>query len=272
MGASWAWPCDDRERRKRHIESRKPRTSGKAYLHSNKEVETVVPEPTIRVDSVRTTQLDRYLREVDPTEADLLSVCAHPLHPEETLVAFDTACEPQLNLTYRAFDFSLSGESLDDWIPLIKHELSTHHELHGRNFLGATQAAAGNALYFAFSKEVPGAYEPTSTYYVRGICDFINREILSSLLNEVQTKKKALFKASIMRQNIMMLIFELKDKYTDFSYLVVDCPEVDLYSPNLKLNLATRIESNISDENIEFVSFIANPLRRELFMVFAIFP
>lgn len=272
MGSAWAWPCDDREKRKRHIETaRKPRVSAKNYLHSNKEVESVM-EPTIKIDSVRTSNLDRYLREVDPSEADLLSICPHPLYPEETLLVYDTASEARMYLMYRAFDFSLSGDSLDEWIPLIKHELTTHHELHGRSLVGATQASNSSGFFFAFSKESASHSEPTSTFYVRGICDFINREILSSLLNEVQKNKKALFKAALMRQNMMLLVFELKDIYADFSYLVVDCPEVDLYSPSMKLNLATRIESNIADENIEFVSLITNQLRRELFMVFAIFP
>jgi hypothetical protein len=270
MGAAWAWPCEDRQPRKRYIEARKPKAA-KTYLHSDQQLEAI-NEPTIAVDSVRTTQLDRYLKDTDSAASEVLAVCVHPLHPEETLVVIDTASEPSLRHSYRAFDFSLSGETLDDWIPLIKHELSSHHELHGRTFIGASQAPLGSGFYLAFSQDSPRVDEPSSTYYVRGICDFISREILSSLLNEVQSKKKAYFRASLMRENMMLLIFELKDSFTDFSYLVVDCPEVDLYSPSMKANLATRIESNVADENIEFISFIANPMRRELFMVFAMFP
>lgn len=258
MGSNWSWPCGERERRRYRVTTNKPR----AFKRPENNEEAFLDTAPFQVSLTRGPRLDRTLRMAlgDHTPS---YVVAHPSSLEEAIVILQLPSEVStfepVPGTYFVLNFSLSGDSTEQWCEMLENNLQNANEV-GQTFIGSAADSSGG-FYFCFFK--PDDQVPSeSRILVKPLNQEMSARSLREFLNE---QSEFFFRGCIAYQGEHLLVFEEFFTAKSLSYYVVEIPSGDVDDLGYREKLARRIEKCVTKQSLDFTALVST--RRSLYLV-----
>mmetsp|Transcript_21943 Transcript_21943/g.40054 ORF Transcript_21943/g.40054 Transcript_21943/m.40054 type:complete len:270 (+) Transcript_21943:46-855(+) len=266
MGAAWAWPCTERDRRRlqREITSAPKKKSEKF----TDEVEAI--DSNFLVAFTKSHRLDAFLRSHTEQAYSPVAVAQHPSQQFHALVVFQKTESITLYKsptgTFRSFNSAITGKFPEDWRSNLEHDLNQLYEMHAMDFLGSVVEESGG-YNFAFCQH-DLVENHSSSFYVTSISQPIDAEHLQSVLNEQQIIKQGTFRAAVFHESDVLLVFENSRRPLKKNYVVTEIPYVG--ADNFEQEFVNKIELCTVDQRLEFAGLASCSMTQQLFVVLAI--
>lgn len=266
MGASWAWPCTDRDRR--HLQGG---MLGGVKRKPDKFIEDLnSTDSNFLVAFTKSQRLDAFLRSNPEPDYSPVAVAQHPSQPFHALVVFQKTASitvfKSLTGNFRSFNSAITGKFPEDWRSNLEHDLNQLYELHSMEFIGSAIDESGG-YNFAFCQH-DLAEDHSTSFYVTSISQPVDSDHLQNCLNEQQNLRQGVFRAAVFHEGDVLLVFENYRRGPKRNYVVTELPYVG--AENFEQEFVNKIELCTVDQRLEFAGLASSSAAQQLFIVLAI--